>query len=120
MKHIETMHEAYCADGIITLSGCDKTIPGAVMPLARLDAVGLTLYGGTILPGSRPGKEGQEFLTQQSAFEAVGQLSAGTIDIEEFHAIECSACPGSGSCGGMFTGLFQSARSAPVPVPVSR
>jgi dihydroxy-acid dehydratase len=88
---------------MITLSGCDKTIPGAVMPIARLDAVGITLYGGTILPGSRPGHEGKEYLTQQSAFEAVGQLSAGVIDIEEFHAIECNACPGSGSCGGMFT-----------------
>lgn len=98
---IETMYEAYSADAIFTLSGCDKTIPGALMPIARADALGVTLYGGTILPGCRPGRD--EYLTQQSAFEAVGAYSAGVIDIEELHAIEEHATPCAGSCGGMFT-----------------
>ncbi len=77
------------------------------MPIARADAVGVTLYGGTILPGNRPGHDGtvhpREYLTQQSAFEAVGAYSGGLIDIEELHDIEEHATPCPGSCGGMFT-----------------
>ena len=65
---VETMYEAYSADAVLTLSGCDKTIPGVLMPIVRADAIGITLYGGTILPGSRVGHD--EYLTQQSAFEA--------------------------------------------------
>lgn len=96
---IETMHNAYLADGMITISGCDKTIPGCLMPLARTNAIGLTLYGGTIQPGKLHGKD----LTIVSSFEAIGAHSAGKIDDEELHEIECHSCPGSGSCGGMFT-----------------
>ena len=96
---IEMMHEAYLADGILTLSGCDKTIPAALMPLARNNSIGLTLYGGTILPGQLNGKD----LTIVSTFEAVGAHSAGKMSDEELHEIECHACPGSGSCGGMYT-----------------
>jgi len=96
---IEMMHEAYTADGIITLSGCDKTIPGALMPLARNNSIGLTLYGGTIRAGRLDDKE----LTIISAFEAVGAHSKGEIDDEELHEIECHSCPGPGACGGMFT-----------------
>lgn len=96
---IETMHEAYLADGILTLSGCDKTIPAALIPLARNNAIGLTLYGGTILPGKLHGQD----LTIVSTFEAVGNYSAHLIDKKEFDQIECNSCPGSGSCGGMYT-----------------
>lgn len=96
---IEMMHEGYLADGIITLSGCDKTIPAALMPLARNNSIGLTLYGGTILPGHLKGED----LTIVSTFEAVGAYSAGKISKEQLHEIECNACVGNGSCGGMYT-----------------
>lgn len=96
---IETMHEGYLADGLLTLSGCDKTIPAALIPLARNNSIGLTLYGGTIRPGKLHGKD----LTIVSTFEAVGNHSAGVINKEELHQIECHSCPGSGSCGGMYT-----------------
>ncbi|HJX14240.1 MAG TPA: dihydroxy-acid dehydratase, partial [Candidatus Deferrimicrobiaceae bacterium] len=96
---IETMHEGYVADGILTLSGCDKSIPGAVMPILRNNAIGLTLYGGTILPGRYKGED----LTIVSAFEAVGAHGAGKMTDEELHQVECHSCPGAGSCGGMYT-----------------
>ncbi len=96
---IETMHEGYAADGILTLSGCDKSIPGALMPILRNNAIGLTLYGGTILPGLYKGED----LTIVSAFEAVGAHGAGRITDEELHEVECHSCPGAGSCGGMYT-----------------
>lgn len=96
---IETMNEAYTADGAFTLSGCDKTIPAALIPLARNNNIGLTLYGGTILPGKYKGKD----LTIVSTFEAVGSYSAGKITEEELHQVECRSCPGNGACGGMYT-----------------
>ncbi len=96
---IETMHESYSADGIITLSGCDKTIPAALMPLARNNSIGLTLYGGSILPGKLKGKD----LTIVSTFEAIGSHAAGKMEDDEFDQIECHSCPGAGACGGMFT-----------------
>jgi dihydroxy-acid dehydratase len=96
---IELMTEGYCVDAVITLSGCDKTIPGALMPIARNDLVGLTLYGGSILPGEYRGQA----LNIVSAFEAVGAYCAGKIEEQELHAIECHACPGAGSCAGMYT-----------------
>lgn len=95
----ETMHEAYRADAMITVSGCDKSIPGSLMPIARRNAVGITLYGGTILPGKYKGQD----LTIVSSFEAIGAHGAGKIDDEELHQIECHSCPGAGACGGMFT-----------------
>jgi len=96
---IELMTEGYRVDAVITLSGCDKTIPGALMPIARNNLSGLTLYGGSILPGEYHGKA----LNIVSAFEAIGAHCAGKIDAEELHAIECHACPGAGSCAGMYT-----------------
>ncbi|MDA1317104.1 MAG: dihydroxy-acid dehydratase [bacterium] len=96
---IEMMQEAYFADGTIAFSGCDKTIPASLMPLARNNSIGITLYGGTILPGSHNGKD----LNIVSIFEAVGALSAGKMSQEEFHQIECKSCPCAGACGGMFT-----------------
>ena len=96
---IELMTEGYRVDAVITLSGCDKTIPAALMPIARNNLIGLTLYGGSILPGDYHGKA----LNIVSAFEAIGAHCAGKIDAEELHAIECRACPGAGSCAGMYT-----------------
>ena len=96
---IEMMSEAYMADGTLAFSGCDKTIPASLMPLARNNSIGITLYGGTILSGSHNGKD----LNIVSIFEAVGALSAGKITQEEFHEIECKSCPCAGACGGMFT-----------------
>ncbi|KAL6058870.1 Dihydroxy-acid dehydratase, variant 2 [Balamuthia mandrillaris] len=96
---IEMMYEAYNADGIITFGGCDKTIPGALMPLARNNAIGVTLYGGTTLSGKYKGKD----LNIASSFEAIGAHASGSISKDELHQIECHSCPGHGSCGGMFT-----------------
>ena len=96
---IETMHEGYAADGIVTLSGCDKSIPGALMPILRNNGIGLTLYGGTILPGRYKGED----LTIVSAFEAIGTHAAGRMTDEDLRQVECHSCPGAGSCGGMYT-----------------
>ena len=96
---IELMTEGYRVDGVVTLSGCDKTIPAALMPIARNNLVGLTLYGGSILPGKYEGEE----LNIISAFEGVGAHAAGKIDRRQLQGIECNACPGAGACGGMYT-----------------
>src|SRR5512145_1137755 len=86
-------------DAIVCLSGCDKTNPGVMMALARLDIPGLALYGGSI----NPGKLGEKSLTIQDVFEAVGAYSAGKISEQEFMDVENLACPGAGACGGQFT-----------------
>ena len=96
---IELTCRGYMFDGVVALSGCDKTIPGTVMALARLDRPGLMLYGGSIQPGIYEGKD----ITIQDVFEAVGAHSSGTISDEDLHEIECAACPGAGACGGQFT-----------------
>ncbi|MFT5700708.1 MAG: dihydroxy-acid dehydratase [Desulforhopalus sp.] len=96
---IEVMTEGYQVDGVITLCGCDKTIPAALMPIARNNLVGVTLYGGSILPGEHMGEE----LNVVSAFEGIGAHAAGKIDEQQLRGIECHACPGAGSCGGMYT-----------------
>jgi len=86
-------------DALICLSGCDKTNPGVVMALARLNIPGLVLYGGSIAPGHL----GDRDLTIQDVFEAVGAYGSGKISAEEFKAVENAACPGAGACGGQFT-----------------
>jgi dihydroxy-acid dehydratase len=96
---IELVSRGYLFDGLVALSGCDKTIPGTVMALARLDRPSLMLYGGTILPGTHRGRD----ITIQDVFEAVGACAAGRMTEEELHEIECAACPGAGACGGQFT-----------------
>ncbi len=96
---IEMMTEAYSVDASITLSGCDKTIPGALMPIARNNLIGITLYGGSILPGHYKGKD----LNIVSTFEAVGEYSAGKIDYEDFMEVEKRSIPTCGACGGMYT-----------------
>jgi len=86
-------------DALVCLSGCDKTNPGVVMALARLDIPGLALYGGSIAPGHLGDKD----LTIQDVFEAVGAYASKRIDAEQFLAVENAACPGAGACGGQFT-----------------
>ena len=86
-------------DGLVCLSGCDKTNPGVVMALARLDIPGLALYGGSIAPG----RLGDKDLTIQDVFEAVGAYASKRISAEQFLAVENAACPGAGACGGQFT-----------------
>ena len=96
---IELVASAHCFDALVTISGCDKTIPGTVMALARLDIPGLMLYGGSIRPGHYRGAE----VTIQQVFEAVGAHAAGRITEEELHELEEAASPGAGACGGQFT-----------------
>ena len=96
---IETVCNGEAMDALLAVGGCDKNMPGAVMAMARLDIPSIFVYGGTIKPGHHNGRD----LTIASVFEAVGQLSAGRIDQNELLAIEKSACPGAGSCGGMYT-----------------
>lgn len=96
---IELMVRGHMFDGLVALSGCDKTIPGTVMALARVDRPGVMLYGGSIMPGHYRGRD----ITIQDVFEAVGARAAGRIDDQELHDIECAACPAAGACGGQFT-----------------
>jgi len=96
---IELVARGNSLDGLVCLSGCDKTNPGVMMALARLDIPGLALYGGSIDHGHHNGKA----LTVQDVFEAVGAFTAGKIDAKEFKCVENAACPTAGSCGGQFT-----------------
>jgi dihydroxy-acid dehydratase len=96
---IELVASAHQFDALVVISGCDKTIPGTVMALARLDIPGLMLYGGSIRPGRHRGVE----VTIQQVFEAVGAHAAGRIDERELHELEDAASPGAGACGGQFT-----------------
>src|SRR6202158_3626125 len=97
---IELVARGHMFDGIVALVACDKTIPGAAMALLRLNLPGLVLYGGSILPGHYKDRDD---LTVQDVFEAIGANAAGKISDEELLAIENSACPGAGACGGQFT-----------------
>jgi dihydroxy-acid dehydratase len=96
---IETACGAQSMDGLLAVGGCDKNMPGAMIAIARMDIPAIFVYGGTIKPGHWHGRD----LTVVSAFEAVGQFGAGRIDQGELLEIERHACPGKGSCGGMFT-----------------
>jgi dihydroxy-acid dehydratase len=87
-------------DGLLAIGGCDKNMPGCVMAMARLNVPGVFVYGGSILPGTGP--DGRD-IDIVSIFEAVGREQAGTLDAATVKAIECEACPGAGSCGGMYT-----------------
>lgn len=102
---IETAVMAEWMDGVIAIGGCDKNMPGAVMALARMNVPGIFVYGGTIKPGHYMGAD----LTIVSAFEAVGEFNSGRLSAADFKEIERRACPGSGSCGGMFTANTMSA-----------
>jgi dihydroxy-acid dehydratase len=96
---IELVASAHAFDALVCISGCDKTIPGTVMALARLDIPGLMLYGGSIRPGRYQGRD----VTIQQVFEAVGEHAAGKISEAELHELEEAASPGAGACGGQFT-----------------
>jgi dihydroxy-acid dehydratase len=96
---IETVGRAQSLDGLLAIGGCDKNMPGAMMAIARLDIPAIFVYGGTIKPGHWKGND----LTIVSVFEAVGAISAGSISRDEFVGVERHACPGKGSCGGMYT-----------------
>jgi dihydroxy-acid dehydratase len=96
---IELVARGHLFDAVVAISGCDKTIPGTVMALARLNLPGVMLYGGSIMPG----RYGDRNLTVQDVFEAVGAYNAGRISAEELRQIESRACPGAGACGGQFT-----------------
>jgi dihydroxy-acid dehydratase len=102
---IETACNAQSMDGLLAIGGCDKNMPGAMLAMARMNIPAVFVYGGTI----KPGKLGACDLTVVSAFEAVGQYSGGKIDEQQLTAIEKNACPGAGSCGGMFTANTMSA-----------
>jgi dihydroxy-acid dehydratase len=96
---IEVVTRGHLLDALVVITGCDKTIPGGVMALARLGLPGVMLYGGSIMYGEYRGRR----LTVQDVFEAVGAYNAGKISAEELHGIESHACPGAGACGGQFT-----------------
>ena len=102
---IETACSAQCMDGVLVVGGCDKNMPGAMIAIARMNIPALFVYGGTIKPGRYGGRD----LTVVSVFEAVGEYSAGKIDAAELLEVERRACPGAGSCGGMFTANTMSA-----------
>ncbi|MSQ33712.1 MAG: dihydroxy-acid dehydratase, partial [Dehalococcoidia bacterium] len=96
---IELVARGHLLDALVVISGCDKTIPGAVMALARLDIPSLMLYGGSIMPGRFQGHD----VTIQDVFEAVGAYTAGKMSAAELRELEGAACPGPGACGGQFT-----------------
>jgi dihydroxy-acid dehydratase len=96
---IETCVNGQWMDGVVVIGGCDKNMPGGMMAIARTNVPAIYVYGGTIKPGHHKGKD----LTIVSAFEAVGEFIAGRLSEEDFKAIEQKSCPGSGSCGGMYT-----------------
>ncbi|WP_026100631.1 dihydroxy-acid dehydratase [Synechococcus sp. PCC 7336] len=96
---IETVCGGQSLDGVLAIGGCDKNMPGATIAIARLNIPAIFVYGGTIKPGHLDGRD----LTVVSSFEAVGEFSAGKISEEELMNVERNACPGAGSCGGMYT-----------------
>lgn len=96
---IETCVQGQWLDGCVVIGGCDKNMPGGMIAMARTNVPSIYVYGGTIKPGNWKGKD----LTIVSAFEAVGQFTAGKMSDEDFEGIERNACPTTGSCGGMFT-----------------
>jgi dihydroxy-acid dehydratase len=96
---IETVMGAERLDGVVAIGGCDKNMPGCMIAIGRMNLPAVFVYGGTIQPGRNKGKD----IDIVSAFEAVGEHNRHQIDDEELHQIECNACPGAGSCGGMYT-----------------
>lgn len=96
---VELMMKGHCYDGLVGIAGCDKSLPGMLMAMARLDVPSVFVYGGTIMPGRHRDKD----VTIQDAFEAAGAHAAGKIDDTELHRVECAVCPGAGACGGQYT-----------------
>jgi len=96
---VELTMRGHCYDAMVGVAGCDKSLPGLMMAMVRLNVPAVFLYGGSILPGRFKGRD----VTVQDVFEAVGAHSAGNCSDEELHELECVACPSAGSCGGQFT-----------------
>ncbi|MEO3431628.1 dihydroxy-acid dehydratase [Inquilinus sp. CAU 1745] len=96
---VELTMRGHCYDGIVGLAGCDKSLPGMMMAMVRLNVPAVFMYGGSILPGRFKGRD----VTVQDVFEAVGAHSSGKMSDEDLHELECVACPSAGSCGGQFT-----------------
>ena len=109
---IELMIHAHRYDGVLTIAGCDKSLPGSIMALARLNLPGIFVYGGTIMPGNVAGKD----ITIQDVFEAVGSHLAGKLTTEQLKEIEDNACPGAGSCGGLYTANTMSSISEAIGI----
>jgi len=96
---VELTMRGHCYDALVGLAGCDKSLPGMMMAMVRLNVPSVFMYGGTILPGKFRGKD----VDVVNVFEAVGQHAAGTISDKDLHELECVACPSAGACGGQFT-----------------
>ncbi|MGI9381466.1 MAG: dihydroxy-acid dehydratase [Methyloligellaceae bacterium] len=96
---IELTMRGHCYDAMVGLAGCDKSLPGIMMSMVRLNVPSVFMYGGSILPGRFKGKD----VTVVDVFEGVGQHSAGNMSADDLHELECVACPSAGSCGGQFT-----------------
>ncbi|MFC4351287.1 dihydroxy-acid dehydratase [Fodinicurvata halophila] len=96
---VELTMRGHCYDALVGLAGCDKSLPGMMMALLRMNVPGVFMYGGSILPGRYKGRD----VTVQDVFEAVGSHQAGNMNDEDLHELECVACPSAGSCGGQFT-----------------
>ncbi|MDX5362228.1 MAG: dihydroxy-acid dehydratase [Alphaproteobacteria bacterium] len=96
---VELTMRGHCYDALVGLAGCDKSLPGMMMAMVRLNVPSVFLYGGSILPGRFQDRD----VTVQDVFEAVGQHSAGNMSDDDLHALECVACPSAGACGGQFT-----------------
>ena len=96
---VELTMRGHCYDALVGLAGCDKSLPGLMMAMVRLNVPSVFMYGGSILPGRFKGKD----VTIGNVFEAVGEHNVGKLSDEELHELECVACPSSGSCGGLFT-----------------
>jgi dihydroxy-acid dehydratase len=96
---IELTMRGHCYDAMVGLAGCDKSLPGVMMSMLRLNVPAVFMYGGSILPGKFKGRD----VTVVDVFEAVGQHSAGNMSDKDLHTLECHACPGAGACGGQFT-----------------
>ncbi|HEX7970248.1 MAG TPA: dihydroxy-acid dehydratase, partial [Stellaceae bacterium] len=96
---VELTMRGHCYDAMVGFAGCDKSLPGLMMAMVRLNVPAIFMYGGSILPGRFRGKD----VTVGDVFEAVGAHSAGTMSDEDLHELECVACPSAGSCGGQFT-----------------
>ncbi len=96
---VELTMRGHCYDAMVGLAGCDKSLPGLMMAMLRLNVPSVFMYGGSIMPGEFKGKA----VTVMDVFEAVGQHAVGDMDDEELHALECVACPSAGACGGQFT-----------------
>jgi dihydroxy-acid dehydratase len=96
---IELTMRGHCYDAMVGIAGCDKSLPGVMMAMLRLDVPSVFMYGGSIMPGRYKDKD----VTVQDVFEAVGNHAAGKMSDDDLHALECVACPGAGACGGQFT-----------------